>query len=144
MERIRDRGLNFPGGSKRSKRSKRSSRSNPHLCPPPRRGGGLKRGLEQFERLELLIQLVPRIFFAAAIIDSIIFLYPVQRQMLPCIKCLSSSSVGLGFSPNTAFAPRTIPGVQKPHWNPPYSMKASCKGCNFPSVASPSMVRTDL
>src|SRR5215813_7378688 len=64
--------------------------------------------------------------------------------MLPCMKCLSSSSVGLGFSSSNAFAARIIPGVQKPHWNPPYSMKASCKGCSFPLVASPSMVKTDL
>src|SRR5262245_18995719 len=32
------------------------------------------------------------------------------------------------------------PGVQIPHWNPPYSIKACCSGCSLPSFARPSMV----
>jgi hypothetical protein len=33
----------------RSSRSKRSIRSSPHLFPPPRRGGGSRRGIERLE-----------------------------------------------------------------------------------------------
>jgi hypothetical protein len=40
--------------SKRSSRSNRSKRLTPHLFPPPQRGGGLRRGLEQSEAVERL------------------------------------------------------------------------------------------
>src|SRR5262245_59906279 len=85
----------------------------------------------------------PCINFAAAMIDSMIFLLPVQRQILPCIKCFNSSSVGLGFSSSSALAARIIPGVQNPHWKPPCSMKASCNGWSLPSSANPSIVNTE-
>src|SRR6478735_8621794 len=35
-----------------------------------------------------------------------------------------------------------IPGVQKPHWRPWHSRKASCTGCRVPFWASPSIVVT--
>src|SRR5258708_14514581 len=35
-----------------------------------------------------------------------------------------------------------IPGVQKPHCNPCFSLKPSCNGCSAPFWATPSMVLT--
>src|SRR5512139_4001424 len=35
-----------------------------------------------------------------------------------------------------------MPGVQKPHWNAPFSAKAFCSGWRVPFLANPSMVVT--
>ena len=55
---------------------------------------------------------------------SMIFLYPVQRQRLPRIAVLISSSVGSGFCLSNPAALMTIPGVQKPHWTDPLTPNA--------------------
>src|SRR4051794_9383820 len=72
--------------------------------------------------------------------------YPVQRHRLPSSPTLTSSSVGCGFSLRRSTDCMIIPGVQKPHWRPWHSRKASCTGCSSPFppavAASPSMVVT--
>ena len=55
---------------------------------------------------------------------SMIFLYPVQRQRLPRIAVLISSSIGSGFCLSNPAALMTIPGVQKPHWTDPLTPNA--------------------
>ena len=40
------------------------------------------------------------------------FMYPVQRQMLPLSARRISASLGCGFSASSVFALSTIPGVQ--------------------------------
>src|SRR4051795_11048862 len=53
----------------------------------------------------------------------------------------SSSSLPLRWT--MSIAVMIMPGVQKPHWRPWFSRKASCIGCSgAPSAASPSMVLT--
>ena len=67
----------------------------------------------------------------------------MQRQMLPSSAALISSSDGSGFSRSRAQAERIMPGVQKPHSNPPSSQNASCTGCNSFLLPSPSMVTSE-
>src|SRR5262245_5516272 len=55
------------------------------------------------------------ISFAAALMASMIFVYPVQRQMLPAMAKRMSSSLGSGVSSSSAFAIMMMPGVQNPH-----------------------------
>jgi hypothetical protein len=58
---------------------------------------------------------------AAACTDSMIFTYPVQRQMLPASAALISAWLGRELRRNSASAAMIIPGVQKPHWVPSFS-----------------------
>ena len=48
----------------------------------------------------------------------------MQRQRLPDSPIRTSSSVGFGFAASSAVAEISIPGVQKPHWTPPWSRNA--------------------
>lgn len=57
--------------------------------------------------------------------DSIILVYPVQRQKLPSSPFRICSSVGLGLASRSTFEDKIMPGVQKPHCKPPTSTKAS-------------------
>src|SRR5579872_3147712 len=66
--------------------------------------------------------------------------YPVQRQKLPVMPSRISRSEGWGWSASNPTAVMIMPGVQKPHCRPCCSQKASCNGCSWPSVASPSIV----
>ena len=79
----------------------------------------------------------PRRIAAASSIPSMIFLYPVHRQILPRIAFLISSSVGSGFLSINAFPAITIPGVQNPHCTAPLApnayTKASCSRLLSPS-----------
>ena len=83
---------------------------------------------------------VPERTPAADSTASTIFLYPVQRQTFPRSACLISGRVGLEFRSSKAFALRSMPGVQNPHWMAPLSTKARCSGCGSWNVPMPSMV----
>ena len=81
----------------------------------------------------------PRRIAAASWIPSIIFLYPVQRQIFPFSAVLISSSVGSGTRSMSAFPAITIPGMQNPHCTEPLDPKAYTKA-SFSSPLSPSVV----
>src|SRR3990172_350001 len=68
------------------------------------------------------------ICFAAICTASTICWYPVQRQRFPSRAWRISASVGCGFRLSSWYADRIIPGVQKPHWSPWHSQKASWSG----------------
>ncbi len=53
-----------------------------------------------------------------------------------------SSRVGRGFWSKSALAEMMNPGVQKPHWAPPWIIQAICRGWRHSGVPSPSMVVT--
>ena len=53
-----------------------------------------------------------------------IFLYPVQRQILLRMATAASSRVGSGFRSMRPLAHSTIPGMQKPHCTAPAAPKA--------------------
>ena len=55
---------------------------------------------------------------------SMIFTYPVQRQMLLRMAKAASSRVGLGFWSSRPLAHITMPGMQKPHCTAPAWPKA--------------------
>src|SRR5205085_3538620 len=67
-----------------------------------------------------------------------IFGYVPQRQRLPAIACLISSSLGLALAASSADAVTICPGVQKPHCVASASTNASTSGCS----RSPSIVVT--
>ena len=81
----------------------------------------------------------PRRIAAASWIPSMIFLYPVQRQIFPFSAVLISSSVGSGTRSIKAFPAITIPGMQKPHCTEPFEPKAYTKA-SFSSSVRPSVV----
>ena len=61
---------------------------------------------------------------AARRMASMIFLYPVQRQILLRMATAASSRVGSGFRSMRPLAHSTIPGMQKPHCTAPAAPKA--------------------
>ena len=46
---------------------------------------------------------------------SIIFTYPVQRQIFPEMASFISANWGLGFCSRRLLVTKIMPGVQKPH-----------------------------
>ena len=53
-------------------------------------------------------------------------------------------SVGFGFDASRAFAAMIIPGVQNPHWVPPFSRNAAWMGWSLPPGSDrPSIVSID-
>src|ERR1700727_200931 len=68
--------------------------------------------------------------------------YAPQRQMLPLINSLICSRDCVRPSFISATADMICPEVQYPHWKPSCFIKASCMGCNWSPVASPSIVVT--
>ena len=84
-----------------------------------------------------------RLIFAANSTASMIFLYPVQRQMLLRSANAISSLVGFGFLSRSPFVQMTIPGIQNPHCTAPASAKAYAYS-SFSSSEKPSTVRIDL
>src|ERR1700676_614898 len=64
--------------------------------------------------------------FAALSMALTMLSYPVQRQRLPLMARRMSASVGSGFPRSRLIATMIIPDVQKPHWNAPHVLKASC------------------
>src|ERR1700730_7538057 len=69
--------------------------------------------------------------------------YPVQRQRLPAMPSVISSSLGHGLSASRPMTAIRKPGVQNPHCSPWHSWNARCTGCRAaPSGARPSTVVT--
>src|ERR1700730_1030585 len=69
--------------------------------------------------------------------------YPVQRQRLPAMPSVISSSLGEGLSASRPMTAIRKPGVQKPHCSPWHSWNARCTGCSASrSAARPSTVVT--
>ena len=68
------------------------------------------------------------------------FMYPVQRQMLPLIAQRISSSEGAGLLSSSAVPTSIIPGVQNPHCRPCSWWKPSWIGLSLPPWARPSTV----
>ena len=60
-----------------------------------------------------------RATLAASKIASMIFTYPVQRQILLRMANAASSRVGFGFVSSSPLAEITMPGMQKPHCTAP-------------------------
>src|ERR1700730_10086388 len=78
---------------------------------------------------------------AANCTASMIWPYPVQRQILPEIASTISSRVGVIVCCNRACADRIMPGVQYPHCRPWVSQNASWITLSSPGAgARPSMV----
>ena len=65
-----------------------------------------------------------------------------QRQKLFSMPSLISCSDGEGFFKSRPVAFIIMPGVQNPHCKASCSTNASWTGCNFPSLARPSIVTT--
>ena len=70
--------------------------------------------------------------------------YVPHRQMLPCINCRISASVGSGLLFSSETADIIIPEVQKAHCIASSSRKACCTGCRRSPFARPSIVVIDL
>merc|ERR1711939_210135 len=70
--------------------------------------------------------------------------YPVHRQRFPSNASSISCSDGSSLLRRRAYKLMTIPGVQKPHWDPfPFAI-LSCAGCGFLTFPMPSTVITCL
>ena len=78
---------------------------------------------------------------AAQAMESTTFLYPVQRQMFPESPSVISWRVGSGFFRTKAAAFMTMPGVQKPHWTPPFTTKPSAKAACSAGLRPSTVVR---
>src|ERR1700704_3567979 len=68
------------------------------------------------------------------------FTYPVQRHRLPEIAWRISSSLGFLLRSSSALVVMSMPGVQKPHCSPCFSVKPSCTAWSLPPCSSPSTV----
>ena len=80
---------------------------------------------------------------AAMRMASSIFLYPVQRQILPWMAFFTSCLEGFKFTSSRDLAEMIMPGIQKPHCTAP----ASAKQCTYTFISSsgiPSTVVTCL
>ena len=75
---------------------------------------------------------------------SMIWWYPVHRQRWPEIASLISSRLGREFLSNRDLEDINIPGVQKPHWIAPWSIKDFCNGWRDSRLPRPSTVSTFL
>src|SRR5258708_18363747 len=82
------------------------------------------------------------VFFAADSAAATMLDYAPQRQRLPLTARNTSSPVGEALWRSSPTHDMIWPGVQKPHWKASCSMNASCTGCSWPSLASPSPVST--
>ncbi len=78
----------------------------------------------------------------APITAAMILRYPVHRQRTPPSASITCGSVGFGVDRSSAAAATSIPGVQMPHWAPPWARKACCSPPISPAAWSPSSVST--